>query len=243
MTLLTEETAVFSAAAEGKGRCAVAFLLRRKPAVIADERRAIADAVDCVLQGFGRTGWRLSVRSMMDLGARDEPSVYASGFAHDVDYVGLFEAPSIDSAMQGTLDLERGGWIRLFSTEWLIGPREFAAIHGAGVEGRRDWGFIALWEWNDAWCAASSAERKDYDAECDVAFNFDLQSGIDIAGRHRPDWASRWHHLGAWEAASLEKIDRAMQAHERASDFKFTTSRHFVGLRRRLSEVLRSTND
>jgi len=243
MTLLTEETAVFSAGAEGQGRCAVAFLLRRNPSVAARERRAFANEIEHALEGLARAGWRLSVRSMIEPGARNEPSVYASGFAHDVDYVGVFEAPSIDAAMQGTLDLERGGWTQLFSTEWLIGPREFAAVRGAGAGGRRDWGFVALWEWNDAWCAASSDERKHYDAECDVAFNFDLQSGIDIAGRDRLDWASRWHHLGVWEAASLEQIDRAMQAHERASDFKFTTSRHFVGLRRRLSEVLRSTND
>lgn len=108
-------------------------------------------------------------------------------------------------------------------------PREFASVRGAAVPDARDWGFLALWEWNDAWCAASQERRTEYDAECDVAFQGDLALGIDIAGRHRLDWAHRWHHLGIWHAPSLEAINRAMAGHERAADFRFTTSRHYVG--------------
>lgn len=243
MSLLTEETAVFSAAAESQGRCAAAFLLRRKPNVPALERASRANAVANAVSVLKGAGWLLSVRAMMDGSAPDEPSVYATSFAHDVDIAGIFEAPSINAAMDGTLALERAGWNRLFDAEWLIGPREFAAVRGAGARSPGDWGFVALWEWNDAWCAASLAERRAYDAECDAAFNFDLQSGIDIAGRHRLDWSSRWHHLGVWEAASLDQIDRAMRAHEQASDFKFTTSRHFVGKRKSLIDVLREAHE
>lgn len=243
MTLLTEETAIFSAAAGAQGRCAVAFLLKRNPAIAAPDRTRIAAAIAGALSDLARADWRLSVRAMIDPSAPNEPSAYAAGFAHSVDYVGIFEAPSIDTAMQGTLELERAGWARLFATDWLIGPREFAAVRGTNPEATRPWGFVALWEWNDAWCAANPAARKEYDAECDEAFNFDLQSGVDIAGRHRLDWASRWHHLGAWEAESLEQIDRAMQAHERASDFKFTTSQHYVGLRRPLVEIVEARNE
>jgi hypothetical protein len=65
--------------------------------------------------------------------------------------------------------------------------------------------------------------------ESDVAFKGDIARGINIAGRHRLDWASRWHHAGLWEAPSLGSVDIAMQGHEAAVDFKFTTWRHYVG--------------
>ncbi len=171
------------------------------------------------------------MRALLDPASVDEPTAYDTGFAHDAAFGGMFEAPSIAAAMAGTIALEQAGWGRLFATEWLLGPREFAAVHGAQTTADRPWGFLALWEWNDAWSAATPAERREYDAECDVAFASDLASGIDIAGRHRLDWSSRWHHLGAWEAESADSIDRAMREHERAADFKFTTSRHYIGRR------------
>ena len=161
------------------------------------------------------------------------------GFAHDAAIAGAFEAPSTTEALEGTVLLEKAGWVKLFDTTWLIGPREFAPVT-TSVEGfERNWGFIALWEWNDAWCAASPAERTAYDKECDVAFAGDLALGINIAGRHRLDWSSSWHHLGMWQVQSLEVIDEAMRGHEDASDFMFTTSRHFVGLERPLGQLLR----
>ncbi len=102
----------------------------------------------------------------------------------------------------------------------------------------REWGFLALWEWNDAWAAATAAQRREYDAECDVAFAGDVALDIAIAGRHRLDWASSWHHLGIWEAPSIAAIDAAMRGHEHAADFKFTTSRHFIGRRRPLADLI-----
>jgi hypothetical protein len=116
-------------------------------------------------------------------------------------------------------------------------------VQGRGAQTDHSWGFLALWEWNDAWSAATKAERRAYDEECDVAFKGDVALGINIAGRHRLDWASRWHHAGLWEASSLGSVDLAMQGHEAAADFKFTTSRHYVGRLRPLADFIEPDPD
>lgn len=221
MTLLTGETEVFSEATDG--RCAVAFLARRRYPSGTVRARAVAD-VTAALSRLAAEGWRLSVPEMF--GRSAEPSAYETGAAHDVDLAGVFEAPDIGAALTGSVTLETAGWDRLFRTEWLIGPREFGPIPGAGA---CRWGFLALWEWNDAWQAATPEQKTEYDRECDVAFAHDLRSGIGIAGRHRLDWAGRWHHLGIWEVPSFETAEAAMREHERVADFKFTTSRHYAG--------------
>ncbi len=234
MTLLTGETDVFSAASTGQS-CVVAFLARRQPGVSGqNERRAI----EAVLQELAAEGWLLSVRAMFEGQAGGEATVFDCGFAHAVDMAGVFEAPTLSGAIEGTVRLEKAGWSRLFTTEWLLGQREFATVAGRGEATRRDWGFLAFWEWNDAWAAATPAERQEYDAECDVAFKNDLALDVTIAGRHRLDWASSWHHIGVWEVPSPEIVDEAMLGHEAAADFKFTTSRHFIGRRTPLAQFL-----
>jgi hypothetical protein len=237
MTLLTEATEVF-AATETAGRCLVAFLARRLPAepkAYGSEEKA---AILKTLSELSDEGWLLSVRQMFDGRAPGEAAAFDTGFAQDADLVGAFEAPSASAALTGTVRLERAGWSRRFSTEWLLGPREFATVAGAEAGAERLWGFLALWEWNDAWCAASKHERRAYDEECDVAFNNDLGLRINIAGRHRLDWASRWHHAGLWESPSFAAVDQAMRGHEAAADFKFTTSRHYLGRLRPLADFL-----
>lgn len=237
MSALTGETDVFSSSGTSV-RCAVMFLARRHAnwrAVFTEHDRA---NVMRELSGLAAADWRLSLRSMFDPTAKSAPAALDTGFAHDVDVAGVFEAPTISEALAGTVRLEAAGWERLFATDWLIGPREFATVTGAGELTARPWGFLALWEWNDAWARASRDERSAYDAECDVAFKNDLALEMNIAGRHRLDWAHSWHHLGAWEAPSLEAIDQAMAGHEAASDFMFTTSRHFVGRVRLLNDLI-----
>ena len=237
MTLLTEATDVF-AAADTTGRCIVAFLAKRQPvlpgAFGAGERAAIAS----VLRSLQAEDWRLSVRAMFDPQGAGEPTAFDTGFAHAVDVAGAFEAPSLSAALAGTIRLEQAGWSRRFATEWLLGPREFATVGGTGDAAAHEWGFVALWEWNDAWAAATGPQRREYDAECDVAFAGDMALDISIAGRHRLDWASSWHHIGIWEAPSIAAVDAAMRGHEHAADFKFTTSRHFIGRRRPLADLI-----
>lgn len=236
MTLLTDATDVFAAAANE--RCAVLFIARREPPTFAAFDGRHAAAVQAELAALGSEGWHLSLRSMVEPSAASEPTAFETGFAHNADVVGVFEAPTISAALAGTVRLERAGWSRRFATEWLIGPREFASIAAKGPAITRDWAFFALWEWNDAWAAASAAERRDYDAECDIAFQNDLDLNVAIAGRHRLDWMCGWHHLGAWEIARPETADAAIRGHERVADFKFTTSRHFIGRRRALADLL-----
>ena len=236
MALLTEATEIFAAAGNG-GRCLVAFLARRQLAPPGVFGRRERDDIATVLRTLQGEDWRLSVSAMFDPKHGAEAEAFDTGFAHDVDFAGAFEAPSLSAALAGTVRLERAGWSRRFATEWLLGPREFATVGQGGAAGH-DWGFLALWEWNDAWAAATPEQRREYDAECDVAFAGDVALGIAIAGRHRLDWASSWHHMGIWEAPSIATIDLAIRGHERAADFKFTTSRHFIGRRRPLAELI-----
>ena len=239
MTLLTDATDVFAAAETGD-RCVVLFIAERLPRSSTgfDDRHRVA--VQAALAELAAEGWLLSLRAMVDPATATEPMAFETGFAHDADMVGVFEAPTISAALSGTVRLEKAGWSRRFATRWLLGPREFAAVNGIGPVVEREWGFFALWEWNDAWAAASADNRREYDAECDVAFQGDLNINVNIAGRHRLDWASSWHHLGAWEACRPETIDAAIRGHEHAADFKFTTSRHFIGRRRPLANLLAS---
>ena len=240
MTLLTDATAVF--AAQTTGRCAVVFLsslhARVSPGVEQEAWTGIAATLDALTY----EGWTLSTRAMVHADAEGGPVAYATGFAHDIDLAGVFEAPSAAAALSGIVRLEETGWERLASTEWLVGVREFAAVSGHGVM-ERNWGFLALWEWNDAWCAASIAQRQAYDEACDEAFAADVAAGVDIAGRHRLDWASRWHHLGVWEVHDPMTVDAAMRHHEQVADFKFTTSRHYLGRRGPLRELLSARHE
>lgn len=230
-------TEVFSADSDGR---AVAFYTARRRRR-GEEGTASAQSARAgvlrTLNELGARGWRLSVAQMF--GDTAEPTVYVSDAIHDTDVVGAFEAPGLAEAERGVAELESAGWEELFTTSWFLGPREFQPVPSLlGRDPAHEWCFFALWEWNDAWQQASTAQRREYDLECDEAFTFDVRSGVSIAGRHRLDWASSWHHLGIWEVASVEVVDRAMQMHERVADFKFTTSRHYLGRRRPLVDYL-----
>jgi hypothetical protein len=176
MTLLTEATDVF-AATESSERCIVAFLAKRDPGQLGGFGSRQRDKVLALLRSLRNEGWLLSVRAMFDPQGNAEPAAF------DIDVAGAFEAPSISDALMGTVRLEQAGWSCRFATEWLLGPREFATVVGGGESSDRPWGFLALWEWNDAWSAATKDDRRAYDAECDVAFAGDLALGINIAGR------------------------------------------------------------
>lgn len=235
VSALTEPTAVFSAA--GRRGAAAMFLCRDRHALRGGRRAAAVGSVLDTLSALAAEGWLLSVGDMLD---RPGPaSAYLTGAAHDVDIVGVFEAPSLQAATEGTIRLGQAGWDALFSTQWLLGHREFDPVPSPATAGfDKPWGFLALWRWNDAWQRASADERREYDAHCDVAFASDVAAGIDIAGRHRLDATSPWHHLGVWEAPSFDTVDAAMREHDRVADFKFTTSRHYLGRRHDLVHLL-----
>ncbi len=235
-TALSGATDVFSLSR--RGGCVAFFAARRRAGLGTDRARRAVEGVAAELERMAAGGWVLSVGGMF---GRDEPAAgYDTGFAQGVDFVGAFEAPSPDAALAGTVRLGAAGWDELLRTEWCVGPREFDPVpgSGAGAQAPPPWGFFALWQWNHAWQAATSSARAAYDAECDVAFAGDVASGIGIAGRHRLDLAGRWHHLGIWECPDFGSVDAAMLEHERVADFKFTTSRHYVGRREPLLGLL-----
>ncbi|WP_031465078.1 hypothetical protein [Sciscionella sediminilitoris] len=233
MSLLTGETEVFQAANDG--RCAVVFLAKRRGG-------GDASAVLAELDRLRDKGWLLSLDHILDTEA-NEPSAYATGFTHDVDFAGMFEAPSQSAAHAGIAALERAGWARLLRTEWLTGPREFLPVISPASRGTRDeWGFFALWKWNAAWQAASEEQRREYDLECDIAFASDVRAGAAIAGRHRLDVASEWDHIGVWRIPGADMLDAAMREHDRVADFKFTTSRHYLGKRIPLEKAITGEN-
>ncbi len=239
MTLLTGETEVFSSQPVASSRCVLAFLAKRH----ADGGETLYHAQDhrrlmVLFEQLQREGWLLSFRSMFTPDEASPAVAMDCGFAHPWDIAGAFEAPTLTAAITGSVRIEQAGWARLFVTEWLIGPREFATVNGTGPNIDRQWGFMAFWEWNDAWCEATPAQRQEYDLECDVAFKGDLALNVNIAGRHRLDWAHGWHHLGIWEIAAPEVADSAITGHEEAADFMFTTSRHVIGKLRPLAELL-----
>lgn len=195
----------------------------------------LGTSVRAVLELLEAEGWQLSVQEMLS-GHAGSAQGYDISASSKMDLAGLFDAPSVGDALSGIDRLERAGWGELLATRWLIGPREFSPVGSAHPDA--SWGFVALWQWNDAWCEATLDERLAYDAECDVAFRADLEAGIAISGRHRVDLTSPWHQLAVWDAPSFQAVAEAMAEHERVADFKFTTSRHFVGQRRPLAELL-----
>lgn len=234
MTSLSAATDVFELDPQEKS--IVLGLSRRRPrpddadeTLVAPILRAIAD--------LAQSEWTLSVAGMF--GGPDDPAIYETGPSSDMDFITAFEAPSVSKAFAGIEALESVRWDHLFTTAWIVGRREFAPVPTAGRNAAgAPWAMFALWEWNDAWQAATSDERATYDAECDQAFQFDVEAGVSIAGRHRMDYASAWHHLGIWEAPSYDVIDRGMVMHERVADFKFTTSRHYLARSQDLNDHL-----
>lgn len=184
------------------------------------------------IQALRAEGWKTSVGEIVR--GTGELTVYEMGPYHEPGLFGCFEAPSLESAFVGVGELLRSGWSRLGRTEWLIGPRDLPPVQALGhCDGRL--GFLALWRWNDAWHAASAAERAAYDADCDLAFRFDSEQGVDQLGRFVTAVTSGWDHVALWELRDLETLASCMLAHERARDFMFTTSRHYVGRARRLA--------
>jgi hypothetical protein len=130
MTLLTEATDVF-ATAETSGRCLVAFAAKRQPLASGVFGDGQARRLKTLFQTLQAERWLMSVRAMFEPNAPAEPFVFETGFAHDADMVGAFEAPSLSAALAGTVRLEQAGWARRFATEWLLGPREFSTGAGA----------------------------------------------------------------------------------------------------------------
>ncbi|MGV9799045.1 hypothetical protein ACWDTP_13425 [Mycobacterium sp. NPDC003449] len=216
---------------DGVEQAVVLLLCRRRYEIRGAIARDAANNVVALFDTLREEGWSTSVAGMF--GDACPAEVYETGFAHDIDVILALEAPTMAAAYHGADRLEQAGWSRLFRTEWNIGRREFSPVPSSrGRDATAPWNMFALWEWNDAWQAATPEQRREYDIECDRAFRSDIDSGVSIAGRHRLDAQSTWHHLGMWEAPTFGHITDGIAVHEEVADLMFTTSRHYVGHRR-----------
>jgi hypothetical protein len=203
----------------------VVFVASRQPAIPAG---AVA-AVERRLGGLAEDGWLLDPHAGLGRSGAGRPRCYRASAFQACDVFGVFEAPGLEAAHRGISALAEAGWGAVFAeTMWLIGPRDLPPVPGAGPH-LEALGFLALWDWNDAWHAADPEERRAYDAECDVAFDFDVALGIDLFGRFRTSGEAGWDHAALWECPDLPTLTRAMGAHEAQADFMFTTSSHFIG--------------
>jgi hypothetical protein len=206
-------------------------LSRRRHQLRGPASRGAANSVLALIETLRTEGWSGSVAGMF--GDTGPAEVYETGFAHDIDVILALEAPTMSTAYNGVDRLQQAGWSTLFHTEWNIGRREFKPVQSSkGRDPTAPWNMFALWEWNDAWQAATPGQRREYDIDCDRAFRSDIDSGVSIAGRHRLDSQSTWHHLGIWEAPTFGHITNGIAVHEEVADLMFTTSRHYVGRRR-----------
>ena len=199
-------------------------------AFIADEMRLpIPGDLWSALEDLARAGWMLDPQHMAGRVGTGTPTVYWSEPFQATAAFGLFEAPGLDEAHRGVTRLADAGWGRMFgATQWIVGPRDLPPSLGEGPFDR-GLGFLALWDWNDAWHHADPEERAAYDLDCDVAFAYDVELGIDIFGRFDTGAASDWDHAALWEVPDLSTLTEAMHGHEIQDDFMFTTSHHLIG--------------
>ncbi len=198
---------------------------------IADELRlpgAIAK-VSRTLRGLGDAGWLLDPQHIAGRRETGTPTIYWSEPFGETAGFGLFEAPGLDEAHRGISELVNAGWGWMFGrTQWIVGLRDLPPSLGEGPF-ERGLGFLALWDWNDAWHRATPEERAVYDRDCDVAFAYDVELGIDIFGRFDTAGTSDWDHAALWEVPDLLTLTEAMHGHEIQDDFMFTTSYHLIG--------------
>ena len=198
---------------------------------IADELRVGASARDLsgALRGLTAGGWMLDPQRIAGRVPVGTPTIYWSEPFQEVAAFGLFEAPGLQEAHRGISELVEAGWGRVFGrTRWIVGPRDLPPSLGEGPF-EPGLGFLALWDWNDAWHEATPAERAVYDRDCDVAFAYDVELGIDIFGRFDTAATSDWDHAALWEVPNLLTLTEAMHGHEIQDDFMFTTSHHLIG--------------
>lgn len=181
------------------------------------------------LRDLGDAGRLLDPQRIAGRRETGAPTVYWSEPFGETAAFGLFEAPDLEEAHRGISELAEAGWGRTFGrTQWIVGARDLPPSLGQGPFDR-GLGFLALWDWNDAWHTATPEERAVYDRDCDAAFAYDVELGIDIFGRFDVSAASDWDHAALWEAPDLPTLTEAMHGHEIQDDFMFTTSYHLIG--------------
>ena len=153
-----------------------------------------------------------------------------------VDFAGVFEAP-ISLRPGGDRAARKSGLVRRFATEWLLGPREFAAVGGLGI-GPASLGLSRILGME----RRLGGRNRPRAARIRCGMRCRLQRRRCARHRHRGhDIASIGRVLGTHRSlgGAVSRRHRYGHAgHEHAADFKFTTSRHVIGRRRPLADLI-----
>lgn len=90
-------------------------------------------------------------------------------------------------------------------------------------------GFVALWRETDCEYRASKADEWGTTERIQAAFANGYERGIRGFGLYHCRWSSEWRYLTFWVCPDLTSLYDTIADLERAGDFKFADSIHFVG--------------
>ncbi len=90
-------------------------------------------------------------------------------------------------------------------------------------------GFVALWKETSAEYRASEADEWSTTERIQGAFANGHKRGIRGFGLYHCRWSSEWRYLTFWVCPDLTSLYDTIADLERAGDFKFADSIHFVG--------------
>jgi hypothetical protein len=90
-------------------------------------------------------------------------------------------------------------------------------------------GFVAMWRETDCEYRASKADEWGTTERIQAAFANGHERGIRGFGLYHCRWSSEWRYLTFWVCPDLTSLYDTIADLERAGDFKFADSVHFVG--------------
>jgi hypothetical protein len=93
----------------------------------------------------------------------------------------------------------------------------------------RPLGFAALWRETEREYHASKDDEWSTTERIQAAFASGRERGIRAFGLYHCRWSSEWRYLTFWICPDLTSLYETIAELERAGDFKFADSAHFVG--------------
>lgn len=90
-------------------------------------------------------------------------------------------------------------------------------------------GFVALWRETNCEYHASKADEWETTERIQAAFANGHERGIQGFGLYHCRWSSEWRYLTFWVCPDLASLYDTIADLERAGDFKFADSAHYVG--------------
>lgn len=96
-------------------------------------------------------------------------------------------------------------------------------------ETRNQIGFFAFWDSKRSEYHATEEDEVETCLRIGKAFDSARQEGARIYGHYYCRWSTERKTFTFWTCPNLEVLDRAMNALEKAGDFKFAESYHLIG--------------